>query len=300
MNELPIRPETPSEFKQALRDATRLSGFDKLSDLTDKANLSRGTLSPAFSETKPMPSEATIVAVVQAIHGDVGAWLTRSRKVAEPAIPDEHASSTGEGHGIPTNEPGSLSSGTRTAPIVADHDSSDGQHEAVKTSTRRAVRDVVDAWYGRSKRRIRARTGAVVVTALALGSILIWLVQRGHPAPEHTLVVQNKVAIGASELVEDDSPSYLAIRPVARCANVPGCKLAGTDLYSGDTVQAFCQLQGALLTNADIESAGIKTNPNVAASALWYGIRWRDGRRGLINEVYIMPSYRGGLGLPSC
>jgi len=130
----------------------------------------------------------------------------------------------------------------------------------------------------------------------------VWLlVPRSTAIAEgRTIVVQNKVAFGPSSLVEDRSPSYLASRPVARCANLPGCKLDGTDVGTGDTLQAVCQLQGELLTNADVKSPGVKTNPNVAGSALWYGIVWRDRRRGYISEVYVGPTYRGGLGLPAC
>ncbi|MGI8665413.1 MAG: hypothetical protein ACR2N4_05205 [Jatrophihabitans sp.] len=301
MNELPVAPETPAEFKQALRDATRLGGFDKLSDLTDKANLSRGTLSPAFSETKPMPTEATIVAVVQAIHGDIGAWLARSRRVAEPATPNEDAPRVESDHNAPTDDPARLPVGTRvTPPFVPDRGDLLGLDEPAAATTPQPLSGILRAWRRASKHLVWTGAGAGLVVVLALAAVLVWLLKRDHGAPERTLVVQNEVAVGASGLIEDDSPSYLAAHPIAKCANVPGCKLTGTDLHTGDTVQAVCQLQGALLTNADIESAGIKTNPNVAASALWYGIRWTDGRRGLINEVYIRPSYRGGLGLPGC
>lgn len=47
-------------------------------------------------------------------------------------------------------------------------------------------------------------------------------------------------------------------------------------------------------------SVGVEDNPNVAASALWYGVQWADGRRGYLSEDYVTPMYRGGLGLPEC
>ena len=152
-----------------------------------------------------------------------------------------------------------------------------------------------------SSRWSRRRRVIAVASAVVVG-VATWLLTRSlSPTPsERTIVVQNKVAFGPSDLEEDRSPSYLASRPVARCANVPGCKLPGTDLASGDTVKAVCQLQGALMTNANVQSPGVKNNPNVAASALWYGIRWPDGRRGYLSEVYVASTYRGGLGLPPC
>jgi len=119
------------------------------------------------------------------------------------------------------------------------------------------------------------------------------------PAGSKAIVVQNKVAIGATTLEEDDSPSYLSSRTVSRCANI-GCKLTGTDIYSGSKLTAYCQTPGEWLTNADLGSEGIKQNPGLVASDLWYGIEWRDGRRGFISEVYIEPSYRGGLNLAAC
>ncbi|MFD9737586.1 hypothetical protein [Umezawaea sp. NPDC059074] len=169
-------------------------------------------------------------------------------------------------------------------------------------------------------RRLRPRRHLLVwiIGAVVLGAITVTVVATvladadsgtDHQTPDSatalqgrphaTVVVQNKVAIGAAELVEDDSPSYLSERPVRRCANT-GCKLDGTDLGTGDTITAVCHLQGDLLTNADVSSPGIKQNPNVAASALWYEVIWPDGRRGYISEVYLAPAYRGGLTLPPC
>ena len=142
--------------------------------------------------------------------------------------------------------------------------------------------------------------GTAVATAALIAVTVWWLATRSEELTARTIVVQNKVAFGPWALVEDDSPSYLASRPITSCANIPGCKVAGTDLASGDTVEALCQLQGATLTNADVRSSGIENNPNAAASSLWYGIRWRDGRRGYLSEVYVAPMYRGGLQLPPC
>ncbi|MGW5055678.1 hypothetical protein [Actinokineospora sp. NPDC004072] len=113
------------------------------------------------------------------------------------------------------------------------------------------------------------------------------------------MIVQNKVAIGPSTLQEDDTPSYLSTEPVSRCAS-RGCKIAGTEMGSGTTLVAYCQLKAEWTTNADINSPGIKQNANLVASPLWYGIELPDGTRGYISEVYIAADYRGGLELPGC
>lgn len=154
--------------------------------------------------------------------------------------------------------------------------------------------------------------GAIVAVGVVAGVVIGLLVAQNSDVPEgvdgraanppvgsRDIVVQNKVAIGPTALDEDDSPSYLSSRTVSRCANT-GCKLGGTDVYSGAKLTAYCQTEGEWLTNADLESDGIKQNPGLVASDIWYGIEWRDGRRGYISEVYIEESYRGGLALPQC
>ena len=298
LTELPVDPETPAEFKHALRDATRVGGFETLADLTSKTGLSRGTLSPAFSENQPMPSETTIAAVVQAMHGDVEEWLARSRRVAagtptegdEPLVPTVPAAMVA---GEPSKMPIEPAAGPSIGSDRADMDMKSPPEPNLPRFSN-------PDGQGARSRFVKGGIGAAIAMVVAVVAVVVWLSQRDNTSPGRTIVVQNEVAIGASDLIEDNSPSYLAARPIAKCANEPNCKLIGTDLHTGDTVRAVCQLQGALLTNADVESAGIKSNPNAAASSLWYGVTWSDDRRGYISEVYIAPSYRGGLGLPGC
>lgn len=153
-----------------------------------------------------------------------------------------------------------------------------------------------------ARRRAEIAVVAVLVALVAgLASALVLVLAAAPDAPAvRTVVVQNRVAIGDGALVEDRTPSYLSARPVARCANIPGCKIAGTDVSSGFTVAAVCQLTGEVITNADVTSTNIGQNPNAAVSALWLGARAPDGRIGYISEVYLAPAYRGGLGLPAC
>lgn len=141
---------------------------------------------------------------------------------------------------------------------------------------------------------------ALVVLVIGLAATLVLVLTHPPDAGTRTVVVQNKVAIGEGQLVEDRTPSYLGERPVARCANQPGCKMPGTDVGTGATLLAVCQLTGESITNADLTSTNIGQNPNAAVSELWLGARAPDGRVGYISEVYLAPAYRGGLGLPPC
>ncbi|MFC5138687.1 hypothetical protein ACFPK1_10630 [Actinomycetospora rhizophila] len=153
-----------------------------------------------------------------------------------------------------------------------------------------------------TRRRVEIAVLAVLVALVAGLATALVLVLAAAPDPPavRTVVVQNRVAIGDGALVEDRSPSYLSARPVARCANIPGCKIPGTDVASGFTFLAVCQLTGEVITNADITSTNIGQNPNAAVSEVWLGVRAPDGRIGYISEVYLAPAYRGGLGLPAC
>ena len=152
-----------------------------------------------------------------------------------------------------------------------------------------------------TRRRVEiAVFAALVVLVVGLATALVVVLASPPTVETRTVVVQNKVAIGEGQLVEDRTPSYLGERPVARCANLPGCKIPGTDVGTGATFVAVCQLTGESITNADLTSTSIGQNPNAAVSELWLGARAPDGRVGYISEVYLAPAYRGGLGLPLC
>jgi hypothetical protein len=76
--------------------------------------------------------------------------------------------------------------------------------------------------------------------------------------------------------------------------------LAGTEITTGSTLTARCQVQGDRTTNGQDGSSGDDTNPGLFTSTRWYGITWPDGRFGYISEVWIEPAYHGGLGLLTC
>lgn len=115
-----------------------------------------------------------------------------------------------------------------------------------------------------------------------------------------TVVVQNKVAIGPTSLVEDSTPVYLTSRTIPYCSRY-GCQVPGTKMWSGAVLQVVCQVQGSQVTNEDLGSPGITHNPGGAISTRWYRAEMPDGTTvGYIPEVYLTPASRGGLGLPTC
>ena len=156
-----------------------------------------------------------------------------------------------------------------------------------------------------------------LLAAAAAAAAVFWTIgaQSGSPAPRApaahaaaaavspsgpvTVVVQNKVAIGPSELVEDVTPVYLSSRTVPYCSRA-GCEVPGTLMWSGVSLQVLCRTTGATMTNESAASAGISRNPGAATSALWYLAQMPNGTRGYISEVYLTPASRGGLGLPAC
>jgi len=114
-----------------------------------------------------------------------------------------------------------------------------------------------------------------------------------------SLVVQNKVVIGPSGLVEDVSPAYLSDRPVARCTE-RNCKIPGTNMWTGRELVAVCFTFGELMTNMDLHSAGARRNPERVSSDLWYGVRLPDDSLAYLSEVYVALASRNGLGLQLC
>ncbi len=155
-----------------------------------------------------------------------------------------------------------------------------------------------------SRRVVVSLVAAAVVVAIAIAAALtVWGARtdaRADPAPaSHAVItVQNKVALGAAELVEDSSPAYLSGEPVSFCSR-RGCRLEGTDMASGALVVGVCRATGEKMWNYNLDSPA-PDNPHRAASDLWYRIAWPDGRYGYLAEIYVEPASRGGLGLAEC
>jgi hypothetical protein len=131
-----------------------------------------------------------------------------------------------------------------------------------------------------------------------------WLAARALGAPAAAsagtavVTVQNKVALGAEDLVEDSGPAYLSSRAIAFCGS-RGCKEVGTDVVSGAMLPATCTVVGERMWNHNLDSPAAR-NPHRVESELWYRVSWPDGRSGYLSEVYLEPASRGGLGLPAC
>ncbi|SED31366.1 hypothetical protein SAMN04489727_7364 [Amycolatopsis tolypomycina] len=113
-----------------------------------------------------------------------------------------------------------------------------------------------------------------------------------------TITVFDKVLDGPAR-VREDVPAYLSTVTKNFCRSA-GCMLPGTEVSSGAQVVAFCQARGARTTNGNDHDPADDSNPQLAVSDLWYGIRWPDGRSGYLSEVWISSNHRGGLGLPGC
>ncbi|MFD1962064.1 helix-turn-helix domain-containing protein [Pseudonocardia alni] len=154
-----------------------------------------------------------------------------------------------------------------------------------------------------ARRTARAVVVAVLATALVAGGAG-WLAARtlGAPAAASAgtavVTVQNKVALGAEDLVEDSGPAYLSSRAIAFCGS-RGCKEVGTDVVSGAMLPATCTVVGERMWNHNLDSPAAR-NPHRVESELWYRVSWPDGRSGYLSEVYLEPASRGGLGLPAC
>lgn len=144
-------------------------------------------------------------------------------------------------------------------------------------------------------------TIALFLTVLSAVAAALLLIPSEHGKPRDfaTVVVQNKVAIGPSTLVEDTTPLYMSSRTISHCAR-RGCELSGTTMWSGAKVVVSCWAHGERLTNEDMTSSGIERNPHGVTSDLWFYGTWNDGRGGYVSQVYMAPEFRGTLGLREC
>lgn len=194
----------------------------------------------------------------------------------------------------------------------AHHDTAGGVHVDGEEHHHERDPDAGSSRWQRARARPRTIVGSllavgviaalIIVVAQTIGSQAAAVPDPIHPAPGPTvtIIVQNKYAAGPNTLAEDSTPAYLSTRPVPRCAS-NSCKVPGSDLATGDVLVADCTVEAEQpMTNADIDSPGVRYNPGAAISNLWYHAHRSDGLSGLISEVYVASRYRGGLGLPVC
>lgn len=153
-------------------------------------------------------------------------------------------------------------------------------------------------WVGR--RRVRA--GAALVGAALVGAAVtlgVVALAGGGEAAVPVVVVQNKVAVGPTALLEDATPAYLSTIPAPYC-KARGCAVPGTDMASGAVLAVDCTVTAEDMVNYEADSVLSQDNPHRVQSTLWYRARFPDGRAGFVSEVYVDPASRGGLGLPDC
>jgi len=158
-------------------------------------------------------------------------------------------------------------------------------------------------------RQIIVSIMATAVTSVAATIFAFWAA--ATPAASADLsraaavvVVQNKWAGGATELIEYDSHlTYLSIRP-ERCTELQehdGCVVDGTGMKSGALLPVTCRVNAQQRRyNYNVDLSDSNNNPNKVSSTLYYRGVFPDGRTGYISEVRVAPPSRGGLGLPEC
>lgn len=118
------------------------------------------------------------------------------------------------------------------------------------------------------------------------------------PSPQPLVgTVQNKHLAGASGLEEDSTPSYLSTVMQPRCA-ANGCKIDGTEMWSGATFEPVCWDDGAFMTNQNTNIPGDDNNPNRIDTTRWMRARV-NGQVGYISFIYITPESRN-LGVSHC
>jgi hypothetical protein len=138
-----------------------------------------------------------------------------------------------------------------------------------------------------------AAIGGAVITMLVRQPI-----EASTSTPYAAIRVQNMVALGENDLRPDETLAYLSSKRERRCA-ARGCDVSGTEMDTGKLLVATCQADGEELANFNIDSTS-PDNPHRARSSRWYFVQLTDGKTGFINEVYIDPHDRGGLGLATC
>lgn len=252
-------------FAAELRQLRDLAGKPTYTAMARATNRSRTALSEAAGGDQ-VPKWDTVAAYVTACGGDPAEWEERWRALAFPVtVPDPDPGPDPEP--VPVRERPAARRGPRLLPV------------------------------------------GLFVAGLCLGGGATWLLTgdgsespaaaSGEPVPAAVITVQNMVAQGPDQLIEDATPSFLSTTTQPYCANAD-CKLGGSEAATGAKFVAVCQVTGTEMFNYNLDSSESRNNPHRASSSLWYMAKLPDGRAGYISEVYIAPEDRGGKGLPEC
>lgn len=266
-----VSPE--AEFARELRRLREAAGNPTLGVLARRTGYSDTTLSSAMGG-RCRPSLDVTLALVTALGGDGAAWESRWRALPGAA-------------GTPAPVPAG-------APAEAEED---GAPAAVLVTPPAPAppADVPPAPPRRSRRALLLAAVAAVVLAAVVAVVLG---QRAADEESVTVTVQNLVTAGALGSRED-TPAYLSTVPQNAC-RPRGCAVPGTDMNTGDRLAVVCQTTGERTTNGNDGDPADDTNPLLADSRLWYGVRLDDGSIGYLSEIWLSPIDRGGLGLPRC
>lgn len=246
-----------------------------------KTGRSRTALSEAVGGDH-LPTWDTVAAFVRACGGDVAVWRAKWEQADEQVkATSREAASTAE-------------------PVAAEPSAESAEPEANEPPRqgrlRRAVPLLVASLGGAA---VASAVTAVVMANISHSTSGQPISAGQHVSTPAVITVQNKVALGASQLIEDTTPAYLSSRPIPYCSRL-GCELPNTAVSSGALLVAVCHATGTEMFNYDLDSSESKTNPNRADSALWYKVVLPDGRAGYLSEVYVVAANRGGMGLPVC
>lgn len=281
----PERPLSPNgsplhTFAADLRKLRESAGNPKYLQMQRMTGKSRTALAEAAGGDH-LPTWETVAAYVNACNGDQSSWRVRWELVRDEVrrAPDREIVVT------EIAETDTTASGTEpTTSTLTDNTRQPLQRG--DSSRDRAIMLVVGLVIG-------AVLGAIGLELL--GNTFSLSRQGGQQA---ILTVQNKIAIGASEIVEDATPAYLSSSPTGFCAD-RGCKIDETDLASGDPVVATCFVRGEMMWNYNLDSPA-RRNPYRIESDVWYAVSLPGGRQGYLAEVFVVPPPTPQAGLLLC
>jgi hypothetical protein len=282
-------------FAAALRALRAEAGDPKFASMSRRSGRSKTALSEAVGGGH-LPRWETVSGFVDACGGRPEDW----RALWEEA---RDAAATTEDTPRPTSDAPEARAPAESAPEESEPEGI--QPAAPEPAAPQPAATAPASAHRVGRRRVRA--GAALVGAALVGAALVGaavtlgvvvLTGDGEPAVP-VVVVQNKVAVGPTALLEDATPAYLSTIPAPYC-KARGCGVPGTDMASGAVLAVDCTVSAEDMVNYEADSVLSQDNPHRVQSTLWYRARFPDGRGGFVSEVYVDPASRGGLGLPDC